>query len=192
MKKIILLFFILTAVFQLNGQDIITKKSGEEIQSKIIEITTSEVKYKKYDNLGGPIYSILKNEVFFIKYENGTKEVINTLENNNKSNNTAQDLDPCLLGEQDADLNYRGQNSGATWTGLITVLTSPLIGLIPAVACTLTEPNVSNLGITDFEKIAQPQYKKCYTEKAHKIKKKKVWQGFAIGSAIWIPIILAL
>ncbi len=97
-----------------------------------------------------------------------------------------------MVAEQDATVGYRGQNSGATWTAVVTVLTSPLIGLIPAVSCSMTEPNVANLGITDFEKMSKPQYKKCYTEKAHKIKKKKVWQGFGIGSAIWIPIILLL
>ena len=189
MKKYIFLLSILTLTFHLNGQDIITKKNGEEIQTKIIEITTSEVKYKKHDNLNGPIYSILKNDVFFIKYENGTKEVINSME---AANNDANSMSPCLLAEQQATQAYHGQNSGATWTGVVTVLTSPLIGLIPAVACSMTEPNIVNSGLSNFDKMTQPEYKKCYTEKAHKIKKKKVWQGFAIGSAIWIPIILLL
>ena len=42
---------------------------------KIIEVGTSEVKYKKIDNLNGPIFSILKSEVSMIQYENGSKDV---------------------------------------------------------------------------------------------------------------------
>jgi hypothetical protein len=42
-----------------------------------MEITTNEIKYKKFDNLEGPTISILKSEVFMIKYQNGTKDVIN-------------------------------------------------------------------------------------------------------------------
>ena len=40
----------------------------------MIEVGTSEVKYKKLDNLNGPDFSILKSDLLMIKYENGTKE----------------------------------------------------------------------------------------------------------------------
>ncbi|MBY0424793.1 MAG: hypothetical protein K2Q22_04070, partial [Cytophagales bacterium] len=50
---------------------------GDEIKTKVEEITTNEIKYKKFDNLEGPTYSIQKSEVFIIKYANGTKDVIN-------------------------------------------------------------------------------------------------------------------
>ena len=50
-------------------------RSGEEIPVKIIEIGTSEIKYKKCDNLEGPTISILKKNVFMITYSNGSKDV---------------------------------------------------------------------------------------------------------------------
>lgn len=78
MRKIILT--TLTVMFTLGigfSQDMITKKSGEDIKAKISEITTKEVKYKRFDNLNGPIYSIDKSEVLLIKYENGTNVVMN-------------------------------------------------------------------------------------------------------------------
>ncbi len=58
------------------AQDIITLKSGDEIKAKVVEISSTEIKYKRFDNLNGPTVVITKADVFTIKYENGTKEVI--------------------------------------------------------------------------------------------------------------------
>jgi len=54
------------------SQDVITLKTGEKIQSKILEIGTTEIKYKKFDNQNGPVYIVLKPDVSGIVYENGT------------------------------------------------------------------------------------------------------------------------
>lgn len=62
------------------SQDNIVLKTGEEISAKVLEIGTSEIKYKKSSNPEGPTYSIAKSDVFMIKYENGTKEVITKIE----------------------------------------------------------------------------------------------------------------
>ena len=57
------------------AQDIITFKNGDEIKSKVIEVTPDLIKYKKWENQDGPIYSSNKSEVFMVKYANGTKDV---------------------------------------------------------------------------------------------------------------------
>ena len=74
MKKLFLL--LLCVPFIGFGQDNIILKTGDEISSNVIEIDKETVKYKKYSNLNGPIYSIDKAEVFMIKYENGEKDII--------------------------------------------------------------------------------------------------------------------
>jgi hypothetical protein len=56
--------------------DLITLKNGDEIKAKVIEVTLNEIKYKKCDNLDGPIYTVAKKDVFSIKYANGTKDII--------------------------------------------------------------------------------------------------------------------
>lgn len=56
--------------------DEIILKTAEEIKAKVTEITPEEIKYKRYDNLNGPTYVIKRSDVFFIKYANGTKEII--------------------------------------------------------------------------------------------------------------------
>lgn len=76
MKKMI--FTALVSIFTITiafSQDIITKKSGEDIQAKVLEVTTTEIKYKKFDNQNGPTFIILKSDVLMIRYENGTKDI---------------------------------------------------------------------------------------------------------------------
>lgn len=85
-------FFILIGLWAYSalGQDIIVKKNGDEIKSKVLEVTISEVKFKNVDNPDGPIYTLSKSDIFMIKYENGLKEMMNANETNQSSpsNNT--------------------------------------------------------------------------------------------------------
>lgn len=81
--------------FSLSAQDMIIKRNGDEIKSQVEEISDKEIKYKKFDNLEGPSYSISKSEVFIIKYSNGTKEVISNntstpIQDNKPSNSNSQ------------------------------------------------------------------------------------------------------
>lgn len=57
-----------------NAQDVIVKNDGSTITSKVMEITGTEIKYKKYSNLKGPTYTINKTDVNYINYENGERE----------------------------------------------------------------------------------------------------------------------
>jgi len=93
MKRILLIILTLgvfsTSIF---SQDIITKKTGEDIISKVNEITQTEIKYKKFDNLDGPTYSVLKSEVLMIRYQNGTKDIFaeNSANSEIKTNNKSK------------------------------------------------------------------------------------------------------
>jgi hypothetical protein len=62
--------------------DNIIFKNGDELSAKVIEITTEVVKYKRCDNLEGPLISVSKKEILMIRYKNGTKEIFNNNENN--------------------------------------------------------------------------------------------------------------
>lgn len=76
MKKFIaLLLFIPGMLTVATAQDIITLKSGEDVTAKVKEVELSVIKYVRFDNQTGPVYTIEKADVFMIKYENGTKDV---------------------------------------------------------------------------------------------------------------------
>ncbi|MCX6295159.1 MAG: hypothetical protein NTX97_03660 [Bacteroidetes bacterium] len=73
------LFFIVTFAFLSmgkisRGQDTIVKQNQEVILAKITEISSSEIKYKRFDNIDGPVYSITKTAITKIKFSNGKVE----------------------------------------------------------------------------------------------------------------------
>jgi hypothetical protein len=71
-----LLIILAAASFSVHAQDKIYKTDGTVIDAKVTAVATATVTYKRYDNQGGPDYTILKKDVAQIKYENGTTDVI--------------------------------------------------------------------------------------------------------------------
>jgi hypothetical protein len=101
MKNIILLLsIIILSVSQSLAQDRLFFLNGDETDVKITEISSSEVKYKRLDNLEGPSFSTLKTELFMIKYANGDKEMI-----------TAQTAEPVPTEQEDYTTNNAEQTS---------------------------------------------------------------------------------
>ena len=79
MKRFFLVITVLlSAALAVSAQDLITKKDGSDIQAKILEVTSTEVKYKKYSNLEGPTFTLPKSDILIIRYENGENEVFNS------------------------------------------------------------------------------------------------------------------
>lgn len=76
MKHIILTTSLLTLSITGNlfAQDVIKFKNGDELKVEVKEITPQEIKYKRFDNLEGPLITILKNTATSIRYENGVVE----------------------------------------------------------------------------------------------------------------------
>lgn len=54
--------------------DVLTLKKGTEVVVKVLEINETQIKYKRCDNLDGPLIIIHKNDVYSIKYRNGYVE----------------------------------------------------------------------------------------------------------------------
>ena len=78
MKKLIL--FIAAAIFSsamVQAQDMITKKDGQDIKAKVLEVSTNEIKYKLFDEPDGATYIVKKSEILMIRYESGRNEVFN-------------------------------------------------------------------------------------------------------------------
>jgi len=75
MKNLLLIILFASSTNIIKAQDTLTMRSGGNIIVKIIEVGSSEVKYKKIDNLNGPGFSIFKSELSMIQYENGSKDV---------------------------------------------------------------------------------------------------------------------
>ena len=89
MKYILLFILFICSSNIIKAQDTLSMRSGENILVKVIEVSnvslkwtkkgiievgTAEVKYKKLDNLNGPVFSMLKSDLLMIKYQNGTSD----------------------------------------------------------------------------------------------------------------------
>lgn len=184
MKNYVLFFALLTLiVVNLNAQDIITMHNGNDIKAKVFEISDTEIKYKKFDLLDGPTYTKKKSEILIIRYENGMKDMFLEEQKNNEGI-TKFNSD----GRADAKIHYRGRNSGAVWTGATAFWFSPLIGVIPAIACSATTPKDFNLNYPDKDLMRDYNYSNNYKKEAKRIKRNKVWGGAAIGSLAWLGL----
>lgn len=168
-----------------NAQDLITKKDGTDISAKVLELTITEIKYKKYDNLSGPIYTLPISDVLMIRYEDGTKDIFNKVVSSDDK--SLPDDGMCEKGKEDAIMYYEAKKTGAGWT-LVTAavpVTAPLFGLIPALSCCSAVPADRNLNYPDKELMQNADYSRCYKHQAKKMKKKKIWKFYAIGSGIY-------
>lgn len=73
-KYLLLLALLCSATLQLVAQDVITKTDGTEIQATVTQIGVNEIKYIRYGTTA-PVYTLLKSDIFMIKYEDGSKDV---------------------------------------------------------------------------------------------------------------------
>ncbi len=84
------------------AQDTIIKKNSEIIVAKILEISPTEIKYKKFDFQEGPIYIETKSTVQMIHYANGMKETFGEVQ-----------TEKVVLKVQD-DVDYYSKTNSAT------------------------------------------------------------------------------
>lgn len=75
MYCVLLMITVMVLSGELYAQDIIIKRDGKEIPSKVLEISSTEIKYKDFDFLTGPTRVLNISEVIVILYENGKREV---------------------------------------------------------------------------------------------------------------------
>ena len=74
MPRLLILFSLLLLPYSVFAQDVIHKNDSTIIEAKVQEIGEAEIKYRKFSNPDGPMYSIRKSEVAYISYQNGERE----------------------------------------------------------------------------------------------------------------------
>lgn len=70
-RKVLVITTFSMLVLPIWGQDIIVTNKAQKIDAKILEVSTSEVRYKELDNLDGPIFILRTDEINSIIYANG-------------------------------------------------------------------------------------------------------------------------
>lgn len=126
-------------------------------------------------------FVIQKSETLMIRYENGTKDIFNETQLQTQLTDTLAHF--FLKGQTDAVSYYTGYKGAGTGT-LIVSLLSPLVGLFPAIACSVSPPLRENLGYPSEVLFNNPDYRNGYTQKAKKIKSEKVWTNWGVAFGV--------
>ena len=203
MKSIFTTFILLflCAFKSVSAQDTLVLLTGVNLKCKVVELTLTELKYKDFDNLDGPMTTISLSTAFMVRYQNGKSQVfakegaVKTPVQQSATvmtNPTMSVNDMSEQGRQDARQWYKAQNSGAGWTSSTSVILTPVGGLIVGAICAGTPPKDVNLNCQNAEALRNPVYRSAYIQEAHAIKKKSVWTGLAIGSGVWLLLGLLL
>ena len=73
LQPIFIIAALIVAV-SVSAQDVIVKRDGSTILSKILEVNQDNIKYKKFKNLKGPTYTISIADIMVVNYENGDRD----------------------------------------------------------------------------------------------------------------------
>ncbi|MHA6249204.1 hypothetical protein ACXYMU_14780 [Pontibacter sp. CAU 1760] len=195
MKAIFLALVPLLLIFlECQAQDTITKKNGEKLQTKVLEITPAQVKYKRFENPDGPLYIINKSDVLLIQYEDKSEETFEPAAFASPTPEveaTAPGINYFVKGQEDAKIYYEGYKAASTGV-LVVSLLSPAVGLIPAIATSTTPPKDKHLDTPNHVLMQQPDYKSGYLQRARKVKANKVWTNWGVALGINVALVYML
>jgi len=187
MRSIFYSFFFIVSL-GLYSQDIIVTDDDRVIEAKIMEISDNKIIYKRFDYTEGPTLSINIEKVKELIYSNGRREDLTVF----KSETTKEgfrDADFYVKGLEDASRFYSA--SGPTiGSGASTVLFWPA-GLVTSIVLSSAKPKPITSNSFNKEYVSNPMYHKGYIEQAHRKKKKGVWTGFGVGTAVLLIIGIA-
>lgn len=189
MKHILSFLFLLLVITPAKAQDYIFLLKGDTINAKVILLSKTDLQYITSNSLDTSLLE--KSLIEKIVYKNGT--IVN-LNKNQKHLYTLGNLgydSLYSLGYDDAKHHYGRYKPAAAGT-FITTLFSPVLGLIPAVSCASTKPQNNNLNFPNMELAKNQSYYLGYTESASKIKRKKVWEGYAGGCLAYVLLVAVL
>ncbi len=115
MKRISTLLLVILCALVGRAQDVIVMKNGDLVESQVLEISPTEIKYKKHSNPKGPTYTIAKSTVLAINYKNGEKEIIEAVE---KTSAPKEETANAEIGQPNDSLNQhviKLHNEGTVW-----------------------------------------------------------------------------
>lgn len=187
MKKTIALVSV-TLLFScclLKAQDTLVMKNHSKVIVTLLEEDDKNIKYTSFFDPNGPALIIEKKDLESVIYSDGYEKMMN--DSTITTTGTGKDL--FIKGQVDAGHYYHGYKA-ASGSTLVISLVSPLVGLIPAIACSTTTPKESNLQYPDSDLYHKIDYQRGYKMESKRIKSRKVWRNWGIG--LGVNLVLAI
>ena len=79
MRNLIFIVSLAMLSIAMPAQDTIVKRNNDHIIAKVLEVNPLDIKFKRYDNLEGPTYTLNKWELNLIVYKNQLVEHYETI-----------------------------------------------------------------------------------------------------------------
>lgn len=109
MKKTLVSLLLVTSALLTYAQDVITTRTGEEIQSKVLKVNDAVVEYKEWSNQDGPTLTMNVSDIFMIKYQNGESDMFQPTTEENVS-----EIDSLIYYDKTKQIQFNG--STLKWT----------------------------------------------------------------------------
>src|SRR6187402_3503838 len=74
MRCILLIAFSVFCCQHLLAQDVMEFTDKTTLDTKVLEVLETSIKYKRFDNPDGPTYTVTKSKIYRITYQNGVIE----------------------------------------------------------------------------------------------------------------------
>ena len=98
----LMLFLFIGGILSVQAQDLIVLKDGNVIEARITELSPTEIRYRRFEQLSGPIIVIPADQVLSVRYEDGTVDLIDAP----KSRSFGMDPDKFNFGIQLEPLGF--------------------------------------------------------------------------------------
>lgn len=77
MKRFLYLAFLMLTSVVMNAQDKMVLTSGKVVNVKVEEVTNTDLRFRMYDNLHGPILAEKLANIYYVQYEDGPMRIFN-------------------------------------------------------------------------------------------------------------------
>ena len=188
------------------SQDLIVKKSGEELVGKIVKVGEDTIHYRMLSEESGPLRFVLKGDVSSMQFATQPSTQQRQLSQLPQSNveyattaaipvgsspsRTYTQEELMYQGRHDALLYYKGQ--GPLWGTAGATFLLPPAGLVAGIITAAVPPNVDNMFHPNYQLMKEPVYRDSFKKQAHKRKVGKAAAGFGIGFGSLIALALML
>ncbi|SIT88398.1 hypothetical protein [Pontibacter indicus] len=189
------------------SQDLIVKKSGEELIGKIVKVGEDTIHYRMLSEEKGPLRFVLRGDVASMQFATQPSSQQRQLSqlpqttDEYASNTTAVPAtagtprtytqeELMYQGRHDALLYYKGQ--GPLWGTAGATFLFPPVGLVTGIVTAAVPPSVDNMFHPNYQLMKEPVYRDAFKKQAHKRKVGKAAAGFGIGFGSLIALALML
>lgn len=174
---------LLLFVYNANSQDVIVKKSGEQIIGKIIALGDETIAYRYFSDVNGPVKTLPRSEVAQLKLV-ATADPIEVSSHTYTDEKTSINEMAQLRLQAKIDANNYYKARGVFWTTMGSTIIHPAAGLATGAVISAVPPAIDSEYNPNRHLMKEPVYREAFQKQARKRKIGTAAAGFGAGAAV--------